>query len=86
MVDTTSDDLILMNINFVSYEHTSYTSKLSHAFNITYIAPLRHNEACEYVMTYVSTSANDLSPRAIRTPSLLIWSQTRYRCAMGPIL
>ena len=24
-------------------------------------------------------------PRAIRTPNLLIWSQTRYRCAMGPI-
>ena len=69
MVDTTSDDWILMNINFVSYEHTSYTSKLSHAFNITYIAPLRHNEACEYVMTYVSTSANDLSPERFERPA-----------------
>ena len=24
-------------------------------------------------------------PREIRTPNLLIWSQTRYRCAMPPL-
>ena len=32
---------------------------------------------------YISWTKND--PREIRTPNLLIWSQTHYRCAIEPL-
>ena len=30
--------------------------------------------------------ADKTDPREIRTPNLLIWSQTHYRCAIEPVL